>query len=216
MLASGCDPCGPAFLPCGDKPLAVVLDVDETSILNLGAEYDERLGPRIMTRRWRIGGRTRRGRCRADAGREGSVAELRAGVTVIFNTNRAAVNAAGRGRSDRRRSGPRRHGETLYLMGDDATGCARMAAAGTIAARISCWRWPATSSATSPICSTSLTPCPASRVAPPRSPSVGQRLVRDAQSGLRSALQAGATRCFHEISNGAIPRAPGCISLEEH
>src|SRR5437868_6265131 len=39
ILADGASPGAPAFVPCGKKPLAVVLDVDETAIQNLGYEY---------------------------------------------------------------------------------------------------------------------------------------------------------------------------------
>ncbi len=67
----------PHFLPCGDKPPAIVLDVDETAILNLGAE--------------------------------------------------AALNAAG--------LGPARHGETLFLSGDDANGSFKDGRRQVIAAR---------------------------------------------------------------------------------
>ena len=114
------------FVPCGRRPLAVVLDVDETAIQNLGAEYDDARHPgrtfdEARWRRWEQTGAT------AVAAMPGAADALRAvrtaGVTVIFNSNRTAANAAfteaalnGAG------LGPARHGETLYLQGDVAPG----------------------------------------------------------------------------------------------
>lgn len=126
VLAPDATLADPHFVDCGAKPVAIVLDVDETSILNLGAEYDDLMAGRktfdddVWDRWEKTGG--------ADIvptpGAKEALDQLRAhGVTVIFNTNRAAVNAAkteaaleGIG------LGPARHGETLFLAGDDATG----------------------------------------------------------------------------------------------
>jgi 5'-nucleotidase (lipoprotein e(P4) family) len=114
------------FLPCGDKPPAIVLDVDETSILNLGAEYDDLLANRKTFDddawdRWEKGGAAY---VAPTPGAKEALDRLRDhGVTVIFNSNRAAVNAAGAEAAlDAAGLGPARHGETLFLSGDDANG----------------------------------------------------------------------------------------------
>lgn len=113
------------FVPCGDKPLAVMLDVDETAIQNLGYEFHEAFhGPsgREALRRWH-----RTGGAQHVLPMPGAASALRAirdaGVTVLFNSNRdvesaastaAVLNGAG--------LGPVRHGETLFLRGDVAPG----------------------------------------------------------------------------------------------
>ena len=59
-----------------------------------------------------------------------------AGVTIIANTNRTSANA--KGTEDTLRAaglGEFKHGETLFLMGDDATGSSKDARPSTIAAR---------------------------------------------------------------------------------
>ena len=53
VLADDSTLAAPRFLPCGRRPLAVVLDVDETAIQNLGYEYDEALTRRSYDQeRW--------------------------------------------------------------------------------------------------------------------------------------------------------------------
>jgi 5'-nucleotidase (lipoprotein e(P4) family) len=111
----------PKFVPCGKKPLAVVLDIDETALLNLGYEADDavRDGPYDESRwqRWEATG--------ADkvAAVPGAVETLesarRVGVTVVFNSNRSVANAAqtvaaleGAG------LGHAELGKTLWLRGD--------------------------------------------------------------------------------------------------
>ena len=126
VLDAGSTLDSPRFVPCGQRPLAVVLDVDETVIQNLGIEYDEAMHPGrpFSEERWRRWEETGGA---AVAPMPGAVTALRAirdaGVTVVFNTNRTAANAAhteamieGAG------LGPARHGETLYLQGDVAPG----------------------------------------------------------------------------------------------
>ena len=125
VLAEGSTFERPRFLPCGDRPLAVILDVDETAIQNLGYEYDEALNRRTYdAERWarweQTGGD-------AVAPMPGAVAALSAirdaGVTVIFNSNRRAQNAAHTAAAiEGAGLGPARHGETLYLSGDVAPG----------------------------------------------------------------------------------------------
>ena len=108
------------FVPCGDKPLAAVFDVDETVLLNLGLEVHEAAGNPVageMLDRWAESGSPAvapvpGARFALDALRE-------MGVTVIFNTNRdntaaagtaAQIEAIGLGRT--------LHRETLFLRGD--------------------------------------------------------------------------------------------------
>lgn len=127
------------FVPCGDKPPAIVLDVDETSILNLGAEYDELVANRHMFSdqtwdRWEKGGAAY---VVPTPGAKEVLDRLRDhGVTVIFNTNRTAVNAAGAEAAINAAGlGPARHGETLFLSGDDDKGRFKDGRRQTIAAR---------------------------------------------------------------------------------
>jgi len=111
----------PKFVPCGKKPLAVVLDIDETVVLNLGYEADDaqRTGP-YDDKRWKRWEQTGAG---AVAAVPGAVETLdgarRAGITVVFNSNRsegtapqtiAALENAGLGSA--------KLGETLWLRGD--------------------------------------------------------------------------------------------------
>ena len=128
VLAEGATLERPSFLSCGDRPLAVVLDVDETAIQNLGYEYDEAARGRTYDEgiwaRWEQTG------ANAVLPMPGAVTALRAvreaGVTVIFNSNRvsayavqtaAAIDGAG--------LGPARHRETLWLKGDIGAGSAK-------------------------------------------------------------------------------------------
>jgi 5'-nucleotidase (lipoprotein e(P4) family) len=129
----------PHFVPCGDKPPAIVLDVDETSILNLGAEYDDLMANRRTFdedawNRWEQGGAAY---VAPTPGAKEALDRLRDhGVTVIFNSNRSAVNAAGAEAAlNAAGLGPARHGETLFLSGDDANGSFKDGRRQTIASR---------------------------------------------------------------------------------
>ena len=139
VLAEGATLAVPRFVPCGRRPLAVVLDVDETAIQNLGYEYDDARHPGrpYDQERWN---RWERTGANAVAPTPGAVAALeairRAGVAVIFNSNRlaaaaaeneAAIEAAG--------LGPARHGRTLWLQNDAAPGSAKDPRRAAIAAR---------------------------------------------------------------------------------
>jgi 5'-nucleotidase (lipoprotein e(P4) family) len=96
VLAPGASLEIPKFVQCGKKPLAVVLDVDETALLNLGFEAEDavRTGPYDDARwkRWEQTG------AQSVAPVPGAVETLdaarRAGVTVVFNSNRSEANAA--------------------------------------------------------------------------------------------------------------------------
>ena len=124
VLAQGASPAAPRWVPCGNKPPAVVLDADETVLLNLGYEYDEALTGRTHNRARRD--RYERTGVESVAPVPGAVTALRAlreaGITVIFNTNRMAANAAETARSlEFAGLGPAREGETLFLA-DDRSG----------------------------------------------------------------------------------------------
>ncbi|SEM45980.1 5'-nucleotidase, lipoprotein e(P4) family [Sphingomonas gellani] len=114
----------PRFASCDRKPYAAVFDVDETVLLNRGFEYDAASGRPYEDARWRAyeitGGTTTVAVPGAKAGID---ALRRLGVTVIFNSNRAAANVeATRVAIERAGLGPAVHGETLFLKGDDNTG----------------------------------------------------------------------------------------------
>jgi 5'-nucleotidase (lipoprotein e(P4) family) len=125
VLDEGASLEAPRFAPCGDKPFAAVFDVDETLILNLGAEYDDaRSGRSFDGARWDRWEKTGADKVQAVPGAVYAVNALRRmGVTIVFNTNRSRANAgqtvdaigrAGLGKAV--------HGETLFLAGDDAMG----------------------------------------------------------------------------------------------
>jgi len=129
----------PHFLPCGDKPPAIVLDVDETSILNLGAEYDDLIANRRtfdgdMWDRWE---KTGAAYVAPTPGAKEALDRLRDhGVTVVFNSNRSAVNAGGAEAAlNAAGLGPAKHGETLFLSGDDTNGSFKDGRRRTIAAK---------------------------------------------------------------------------------
>lgn len=116
----------PSFVPCSDKPPAVVLDVDETAILNLGMEYDT-----LKTNRyvwdddvWPRWEKTGFDKVAPTPGAKEALDRLRTmGVTVIFNTNRNAFNAQYTEKAlNSAGLGPAVHGQTLFLAGDDNQG----------------------------------------------------------------------------------------------
>ena len=118
ILSPGSTLASPKFDLCGARPLAVVLDVDETALLNLGFESDDavRRGPYDEARwqRWEASGA---GKVAPVPGAAEALAQIRgAGFTVIFNTNRtnaeatkAALEGAG--------LGPVTIGDTLIVRG---------------------------------------------------------------------------------------------------
>jgi 5'-nucleotidase (lipoprotein e(P4) family) len=125
VLAEGATLANPHFVPCGDRPLAVVLDVDETAIQNLGYEFDEAVNRRSYDAdRW---GRWEQTGADAVAPMPGALDALNAireaGVRVIFNSNRQAANATFTELAlNRAGLGPARHRDTLFLQGDFAPG----------------------------------------------------------------------------------------------
>ena len=116
----------PKFLKCGPKQRpAVVLDIDETALMNLGYEADDsqRSGAYDQKRwdRWEESGVT------AVDPVPGVVETLRAarasGIEVVFNSNRASANASATiDALTLAGLGPVVHLQNLWLKGDDATG----------------------------------------------------------------------------------------------
>lgn len=137
VLAAGSPLVKASFVPCGDKPLAAVFDVDETVLLNLGFEARAAAGQPYSAAEWAQWERTGGKAVAATPGAVHMTEDLRkAGVTVVLNTNRSAANveatvAALKGAG----LGDFRHGETLFLQGDDDQGSRKDGRRATIAAR---------------------------------------------------------------------------------
>ena len=138
VLATGAAMDAPRFEPCGDKPFAAVFDADETLIWNVGpmrwfAEKQSAFDVEV----WDQWERTGAGKALPMPGTVEMVNALRAaGITVVANTNRSAANA--KGSEDTLRAaglGEFKHGETLFLMGDDAGGSSKDPRRATIASR---------------------------------------------------------------------------------
>jgi 5'-nucleotidase (lipoprotein e(P4) family) len=114
-------PGGIATTSCQSKKPAVVVDVDETVILNRGLEYWLARGnPNSGTvfDQWTETGAS------AVAPVPGAVTGIRrlraAGIAVIYNTNRDAKGAAGTIRAlEAAGVGSAVHGQDLFLLGDD-------------------------------------------------------------------------------------------------
>ena len=138
VLAPGATMDAPAFEPCGDKPFAAVFDADETLIWNLGPmRHFAKKGTSFDPKVWDQWEKTGAGKAVAMPGTVEMVNALRAaGITVIANTNRSAANAAGSEDTLRAAGlGAFKHGETLFLMGDDAGGSSKDGRRATIASK---------------------------------------------------------------------------------
>jgi len=137
VLAPGATLAAPSWTACGGKPKAAVFDVDETVLLNLGFEYDAASGQPWSDSRWQAWERTGIKQVAPVPGARAALTQLRAmGVTVVFNSNRSAANAAQtQAAIDAAGLGPARHGETLFLAGDDAMGSKKDGRRATIAAK---------------------------------------------------------------------------------
>jgi 5'-nucleotidase (lipoprotein e(P4) family) len=138
VLSDGSTPDLPRFDSCGSKPLAVVFDADETLIWNVGAmRYMAEQGKDFDPTIWNEWEKSGAGKALAMPGSVEALKLMRdAGVTIIANTNRTAANA--KGTEDTLRAaglGEFKHRETLYLMGDDATGSSKDGRRATIAAK---------------------------------------------------------------------------------
>lgn len=128
----------PAFLPCGDKPLAAIFDADETLIWNVGAmRYMAEKGKDFDPDIWDKWEKTGAGKALAMPGTIEALSAMRAaGVTIIANTNRAAINAAGTEATlEAAGLGKFTHGSTLFLMGDTQGGSSKDARREIIAAK---------------------------------------------------------------------------------
>lgn len=138
VLQPGATLDAPKFVSCDKKPLAVVLDIDETALLNVGYEADDsqRNTPYDQSRweRWEKTGAA------AVVATPGMIELKRvaaaSGVTLVFNSNRMAANAketeaalTGAG------LGPVEHLKNLWLQGDAGTGSAKDARRAAIAAQ---------------------------------------------------------------------------------
>jgi 5'-nucleotidase (lipoprotein e(P4) family) len=139
VLAQGATPEAPRWAECGARPRAVVYDVDETVLLNTGANYDSarRGDPAFDPARW---AKWERGGARLVEAVPGAVEAIgairSAGVTVIYNSNRdnayAAETAAALASVGLDGAVA---GETLFLKGDVAPGSAKDPRRAAIAAR---------------------------------------------------------------------------------
>ena len=121
VLAPGATAATPTALPCGRQPPAVVLDMDETAVLNLGYEYnDARTGQGYDPKRWDRWERTGASAVAAAPGAVAAFRQLRAmGVAMVVNSNRSAANAADTAAALKAAGlGDFVHGETLFLKGD--------------------------------------------------------------------------------------------------
>lgn len=125
ILSDGASLNAPQFEPCGPKPLAIVLDIDETAILNVGYEADAaRRGEGYDAARWARWEATGADKVVAVPGAKMAIDQARTlGITVIFNSNRDAATAAQTEAAlDHAGLGPAKHGTTLWLKGDDGGG----------------------------------------------------------------------------------------------
>ena len=123
---------------CGAKPRAIVLDADETVLLNLGYEYaDGAGGLSYDPARWERWERTGAKAVAAVPGAVEALTAIRAmGVTVLFNSNRSAATADySRAAIEGAGLGPAVHGETLYLKGDAGGGSGKDARRALISER---------------------------------------------------------------------------------
>jgi len=112
----------PVTLPCrADQPRAVLFDMDETLVANLGYEYgDAHHDHAYDDASWARFEKTGEASVAAMPGEENALFLLRnLGLTIVVNTNRNAASAdvtartlAGLG------LGTFRHGDTLFLKGD--------------------------------------------------------------------------------------------------
>lgn len=139
VLAPGATLDNPRFVPCAGKRPAAVFDVDETVLLNQGFEYDDLTGAphRDFEDRWTRWEKTGAHAVSPTPGAKDALDALRRmGLTVIFNTNRNAFDAAPTEQAlNDAGLGPAEHGKTLFLSGDDTHGSFKDGRRTAIAAR---------------------------------------------------------------------------------
>jgi 5'-nucleotidase (lipoprotein e(P4) family) len=115
----------PRFETCGKRPMAVVFDVDETVLLNLGFESDAaKRGPGYDQARWTRWEETGADKVEAVPGAAETIAAIRGdGITVIYNSNRSTSTAAFTAEAlNKAGLGPVTLGDTLILRDDAAPG----------------------------------------------------------------------------------------------
>ena len=119
------------------KTFAAVFDVDETVILNLGYEYWQAMGHAYNSAEWADWAANGAPYVAPVPGAVTGLKRLReAGITVVFNTNRKSDSAAGTAAAIVAAGlGPAKHGETLFLNGDDSMGSRKDGRRATIASR---------------------------------------------------------------------------------
>ncbi|RXZ29978.1 acid phosphatase [Sphingomonas desiccabilis] len=123
VLAPGSSLASPHFVECGAKPLAIVLDIDETVLLNLGYEADEAArGLSYDDARWRRWEATGAGKVDPVPGAVEAInAARKAGVAVVYISNRTAANAPATARAlEGAGLGKAIPGETLLLKEEGA------------------------------------------------------------------------------------------------
>ena len=127
VVAQGSPLVSARFVPCGDKPLAVAFDVDETLIDNLGFEARAAAGEQYDSARWDRWERAGASAVTVVPGALHAFDELRdLKITPIFITNRSAANAAAaEAMLDKLGLGPAKHLDNLWLLGDVAPGSAK-------------------------------------------------------------------------------------------
>jgi 5'-nucleotidase (lipoprotein e(P4) family) len=125
VLAENATLADPTFVSCGDRPFAVILDVDETAIQNLGYQFDRDVrGTGFEEKSWERWEQTGTDKIAPMPGAVDAIRKIRdAGITVIFNSNRLSINAEFSARAlDNVGLGPVQHRRTLWLMGDVGDG----------------------------------------------------------------------------------------------
>lgn len=100
VLTNGSDLEAPRFAPCGKKPLAVVFDIDETLLLNIGFERWLGLGLRpanvSVGKAWDQWEETGVEQVAPVPGAVAALRRLRTdGITVVFNSNRSTAHVDG-------------------------------------------------------------------------------------------------------------------------
>lgn len=137
VLAPGATLDHPVFEQCGDKPLAVVLDADETAILNYGFEGDQVLHGSYDPQRWSAWEQTGQGKVEPVPGVLDALEVARqAGIAVIINSNRLAANADATAATLQQAGlGSFKHLDTLWLQGDAGGGSGKDARRWAISAR---------------------------------------------------------------------------------
>lgn len=122
VLAPGATLDQPDRLACTGQPYAVVLDVDETVLLNLGFEYDTATNPGrpYDPANWGRWEQTGKDHVMPVPGAREALDTLRGmGIAVVFNTNRTTENGAYTAEAiEQAGLGPAVHLETLWLQGD--------------------------------------------------------------------------------------------------